>query len=139
MGGMRRAWIVIFAVTMATVVSLAALYPGVAVLPFNLSFINIGLLIRTGGYTIMLSCGFVLAVIALRSQYTYLALLFGLYGVAHLIALVSVIFAIYKVPALYVDWLRSLLTPVVAAQALTYLYIVAEWMRGDARSEADNE
>jgi len=130
-GGMRRAWLLIFTSTMAIVVSLAVLAPG----PIDLGFsvINVGLVIRLGGYVITLTCGFMLAVIALRNRYTYIALLFGLFGISHLLALISVVFTLYRVPTIYSDWLRALLTPVVAAQALTYLYIIAEWMRGDNR------
>lgn len=92
------------------------------------TLIGTGLVIRTGAYSVMILAEFALALIALRAGYGKLSLLFALYMLADLIAVVGVLFSLYHVSVFYTDLLRSFLTPIVVTSAVLLIFLVLEWV-----------
>lgn len=132
-----RQWAVAGVIGVLVILGLFAL-PHLGTLIDGAMLLNTGLLIRTVCYTVMVGCSFALAIIALGNGFGKLGALFGLFCVAHFVAIILTLLSLYKAPPFYTEWVRSILTPVTVGQSIVYTLLVLDFVRG-RKATAINE
>lgn len=100
-----------------------------------MGFVDFALILRIVAYALMVPSALVLGVREWNAQRPRVAALLGLYSLAHLLALLSVVLDLYDVPRTVTDRVRLGLTPIVLMQAVLYLWVVIRWLRHEWSNE----